>query len=285
VLCTATVYMAGGRDLGASLIPDKDSRKHRTRFLNTPLQLALRESRGSIFGWMATLAATSIAMGAIAKAAGKAMAATTGTQTFIKNITQNPAVGATTYIAVVFLMFMTAIMAMAAQAINSMREDEAEGYLDNLLTRPVSRMRWLGGRLLIVVASVFLAGVVTGLFSWFGSESQNTGIALGKMIEAGINAAIPAALIIGIGVLTLGLRPRWTSAVLYTVIGWSFLLEMIGPAIKLNHWVLDTSLLHHVALSPATDPRWSTAGILIGIGVVTLIAGAIAFNNRDLAGT
>ena len=62
-------------------------------------------------------------------------------------------------------------------------------------------------------------------------------------------------------------------------------MEMIGPAIKLNHWVLDTSLLHHVALSPATDPRWSTAGILIGIGVVALVIGAFAFNKRDLAGT
>ena len=285
VLCTATVYLAGGRDLGASLLPDKDTRRHHTRFLNTPLELALRESRGSILGWLASLAATSIAMGAIAKAAGKAMAASTGTQTFIKSMTQNPVVGATTYIAVVFLMVMAAIMAMAAQAINSMREDEAEGYLDNLLTRPVSRVRWLGGRLLTVVASVFLAGVVTGLFSWFGSESQNTGIALSKMLQAGVNATIPAAFIIGIGALTLGLRPRWTSAVLYTVIGWSFLMEMIGPAIKLNHWVLDTSLLHHVALSPATDPRWSTAGILIGIGVVALVIGAFAFNKRDLAGT
>lgn len=82
----------------------------------------------------------------------------------------------------------------------------------------------------------------------------------------------------------MGIRPRWTSAVMYVVIGWSFLLEMIGPAINLNHWILDTSLLHHVAFSPAVDPRWSTAGILAGIGAAAAIIGAIVFNRRDLAG-
>lgn len=284
VLCALTVYMAGARDLGASLVPDKDTARPRTRFLNTPFGLAVRESSGTLIGWVAALAVAAMTMGAIAKTAGEAMAASTSTLTYFKNVTSSPVVGAVTYLGVVFLMFMTALMALAASSISSMREDEAEGYLDNLLTRPVSRLRWLGGRLLIVVSSVVIAGVVTGLFGWFGAAIQHTGISIGKMIQAGVNAAIPAAVIIGIGILTLGLRPRWTSAVLYTVIGWSFLLELVGQAIHLNHWFLDTSLLHHTALAPAADPRWSSAGIIVAIGVVGCVIGAIAFNRRDLAG-
>ncbi len=283
-LCVLTAYMAGARDLGASLIPDRDTARPRTRFLNAPFGLAIRELRGTLVGWFVALAGAAMAMGAIAKAAGKAMAASTSTQSFFKDFTRNQKVGAATYMGVVFLMLMVAIMALAASSINSMREDEAEGYLDNLLTGPVSRLRWLGGRLLIVVASVVLAGVVSGLFGWFGAAIQNTGISLGKLIEAGLNAAVPAAVMIGIGMLTLGFRPRWTSAVLYTVIGWSFLLELIGPAINLNHWLLDTSLLHHTALAPAVDPRWSTAGIIIAIGVAASVIGAAAFNRRDIAG-
>jgi len=80
-------------------------------------------------------------------------------------------------------------------------------------------------------------------------------VAFGKLIQAGVNSAVPAALIVGIGILMLGIKPRWASAVMYAVIGWSFLLELIGPIINLNHWLLDTSLLHHVALSPAADPE------------------------------
>jgi len=142
-------------------------------------------------------------------------------------------------------------------------------------------IRW---RLLIVIVSVVLAGVAAGVFTWFGTAAQHSGVGFGKLVEAGLNSAVPAAFIIGLGILILGLRPRLTSAVLYAVIGWSFLMEMIGPAIHLNHWVLDTSLLHHVVLAPAAAPRWSTAGILAGIGLIAAVIGAILFNRRDLAG-
>ena len=284
LLGVLTVYLAGRRDLGASLVPDKDSARPRTRFLNTPFGLAIRETRGSVIAWVAAMAVGGLGMGAVAKAAGEATAASTSAQKFLNNITNQKAAGATTYLAVVFLMVMTVLMAMAASGVNSMREDEAEGYLDNLLVRPVSRLKWLRGRLGIIVVSVLLVGVTTGLFAWLGTASQHAGVAFGKLIQAGVNSAVPAALIVGIGILMLGIKPRWASAVMYAVIGWSFLLELIGPIINLNHWLLDTSLLHHVALSPAADPRWSTAAVIVGIGAVGCVIGAIVFNRRDLAG-
>jgi polyether ionophore transport system permease protein len=284
VLCGLTLYFAGSRDLGASLIPDKDSARPRTRFLNTPLGLAVRETRASILGWLFAMAAGGMVMGSVAKAAGESIQASTSTHSFLKNLTNSSVTGAATYLGIVFLTFMTVLTVLAASSVNSIREDEAEGYLENLVTRPVSRLRWLGGRLLIAVLSIVIIGTVTGLFGWFGTASQHTGIALGRMIEAGINSAVPALLIVGIGLLTLGVKPRWTSGVMYGVIGWSFLLELIGPAINLNHWLLDTSILHHTALVPAVDPRWSSAGILIAIAAVAALLGAAAFNRRDLAG-
>jgi polyether ionophore transport system permease protein len=283
VLCGLTVYIAERRDMGASLVPDKDAARPRLRLLGGTLGLAVRETRGALVGWLLAIAAVGMIMGAIAKAAGEAMASAS-VGTFWNDVTRTKTIGTTTYLGIVFMMFMLLIVLMAASYVNAMREDEAEGYLDNLLTAPVSRMRWLGGRLLVLVVSVLLAGAVSGLFAWFGTASQRAGIGLNKMMQAGINSALPAAVIIGLGILTLGFKPRWTSAVMYAVIGWSFLLQLIGPAIKLNHWVLDTSLFYHVALVPAVDPRWGTNAMLVGIGVVTAIIGAVAFNMRDLAG-
>jgi ABC-2 type transport system permease protein len=136
VLGALTVYLAGRRDLGASLVPDKDTARPRTRFLNTTFGLALRETRAGVIAWVAALGVAGLGMGAVAKAAGEAMAASTGAHKFFTNITSQRAIGAQTYLGVVFLMVMTVLMAMAASGVNSMREDEAEGYLDNLLVRP-----------------------------------------------------------------------------------------------------------------------------------------------------
>jgi len=286
LLCALAIYLAERRDLGASILPDSDTAKARVRFLNNPFDLGVRETRGSLAGWLAAIAALSMSTGAIAKTAGQALRESTGALKFFSTLSQSQraAFGTNTYLGVVFLMVMTVIMGLAASSVGAMREDEAEGYLDHLLVRPVSRMRWLVGRLVIVVISVILAGLVAGIFTWLGAAIQHSGVSFSKMCEAGINSTLPAAVIIGLGILTFGIKPRWTSAVMYAVIGWSFLMELIGPAINLNHWVLDTSLFHHVALVPATATRWSTAWIYGAIGLVAAAIGAAVFNRRDLAG-
>ena len=68
----------------------------------------------------------------------------------------------------------------------------------------------------------------------------------------------------------------------YGLLAWAFLVEMLGSAIKINHWVLDTSLLHHVALSPAVNPDWRIAGTYLAIGFVAAIVGGWRFTRRDL---
>ncbi len=286
VCCYLTVYIAGVRDLGTSLIPDKDTAKPRTKYLNTPLGLAVREVKGPTIGWLIGIVAGSLAMGFVAKSAGEALAATPSFQDYVRRLVpgQATAIGAVTYLGIVFLTVITVILIMVASLINAMREDEAQGYLDNLFTRPVARLRWLGGRLALIVASVVLAGLGAGIFMWLAAASQHTGISFGTMLNAGVNATFPAAVILGVGLLAFGTQPRWTSRAMYIVIGWSFLLEMIGPAVKLNHWLLDTSLIHHIAYSPAATPRWGANAILLAIGVVLSAAGIWAFNRRDIVG-
>lgn len=61
---------------------------------------------------------------------------------------------------------------------------------------------------------------------------------------------------------------------------WSFLVEIIGADIGASRWLLDASVLHHVARAPATGVRWDSAAILVAIG----IAAAVAFRHRDLTG-
>ncbi len=286
VACYLTVHIAGRRDLGTSLIPDKDTAEPRTKRLNTPLGLALREVKGPLISWLVGISAGSLAMGFVAKSAGEALAASPSFQDYIHRLVpgQVTALGAVTYLGIVFLTVIIVILAMAASFIGAMREDEAKGYLDNLFTRPVARLRWLGGRLALVVSAVILTGLASGIFAWLATASQHTGIPFASMLNAGVNAMFPAAFIVGVGMLAFGLKPRWTSWAMYAVIGWSFLLEMIGPAVKLNHWVLDTSLVHHIAYSPATTPRWGANVIILGIGIALAAVGAWAFNRRDIVG-
>ena len=286
-LCAvATVYLAQ-RDLGASVLADKDTAPPRTALLGSPVALAFRLSRASIAGWLAAVAVASWLYGTLARSAGKAFASSSMLRRFSGTLTTAAMkhvqlTGARLYAGVVFLVLMTLIMAYVASAVSRVREDEAEGYLDNLVVRSVSRERWLSGRTALIVAVLLLAGLLGGTGFWVGAASQHAGLTFHELLLAGLNATAPAVALLGIGVGALGFVPRLTPVVCWGILGWAFLLDMLGSAIKLNHWLMDTSLLQHMALAPAVNPDWRIAGTYLAIGVVAAALGAWRFARRDL---
>ncbi|HLI57220.1 MAG TPA: ABC transporter permease, partial [Actinomycetota bacterium] len=79
------------------------------------------------------------------------------------------------------------------------------------------------------------------------------------------------------------LAPRLTSAVVYGVIGWAFLIEFLGSAVKVSHWVMDTSIFFHITPAPAANPDWTGIGILVGLALACAAAAGMVFRRRDLA--
>lgn len=282
IACALAIDLAGRRDLGASILADRDAAEPHTALLGTPFGVAVRQNRTLIVSWLSGLVAAGLVYGALTKTAAQAFADSPAFSNFVGRLASGQAqrTGALTFLGIVFLLVMVAMMVIVANLIGTIRGDEAEGYLDNLLVRPVGRVQWLAGRLLIVVAAACLASILTSLASW--ATARNAGVSLPMLLSAGVNALAPAALLIGIGVLVFGFVPRLTSAAMYGVIAWSFLLEMIGSTIDLNRWVRATSLLHHVAVAPAVDPDWGRALAMVGVGAALVVAGFIGFRTRDL---
>ena len=282
----ATVYLAQ-RDLGASVLADNDTAAPRTALLESPVLFAVRMSWAAIAGWLGAAAVAAWLYGTLAKSAGKAFASSGMLRKFTGNLTDTAAhhlqmTGARLYASVVFLLLMTLIMAYVASAVGRAREDEAEGYLDNLVVRSVSRQRWLSGRVGLVVVVLVIMGLLGGTGFWAGAASQHSGLSFHELMLAGLNSAAPAAALLGIGVLTLGFAPPMTSIVCWGILGWAFLLDMLGSAVKVNHWVMDTSLLQHMALAPAVNPNWRIVGIYLAIGCVAAALGGLRFTQRDL---
>ena len=70
----------------------------------------------------------------------------------------------------------------------------------------------------------------------------------------------------------------------YAIIAWSFLVEIIGANLGVSRWLLDTSVLHHIARAPAAPVEWDMAAILTAIGIAAALAGTRAFTHRDIKG-
>ena len=145
------------------------------------------------------------------------------------------------------------------------------------MVRPVSRVRWMLGRLGISAVAVVLAGALGGIFSWLGVASQGVDINFPSLLASGLNSACRGLRLLGIGALVWGCAPRLTSVAVYGVLAWAFLVELLA-GISRSRWLLDSSILHHLSPAPAVAPDWTSNAVMIVIGLGGTLVGALAFS-------
>ncbi len=288
--CTwTTLFLAARRDLGASLLTDADTAEPRNALLGSPIGIAVRLSWQATTRWLALVVGAGVLYGALARSAGQAFATSGSLQRLSGDLTHalQPdlvSTGARVYAGIIFLLLATLLMACAASAVGKLREDEAEGYLDNLLVRRVSRQRWLAGRVALMLAVVIVAAVLGAMVFWIAAAAEHTGLGVGQLAQAGLNSAAPSVALAGLGVLLLGFLPRLAAVACWVIVAWAFMLDLLGAVIPVNHWLMDTSLLQHLALAPATNPNWRVCLTYLAIGAATAVLGGWRFTRRDLRG-
>jgi ABC-2 type transport system permease protein len=284
ILAVLTVFYAGRRDLGGSTFADKDSAKPHNRLLNSAIGVVVRLTRITSLSWLAAIGAMSIIYGSLTKSMAQTFDQSTTAKHLINKLAhQGHLAGALAFLGIVFLLQMTVMMCYAASSANAVRSEEAEGYLDNLLVRPVSRLRWLLGRLGLILGVIVLGSFIAGAAVWLSTINQNLGVSFSSLMQAAANTAVPVLFILGVGIFAFGIHPRFTSFLAYGLIAWSFMIDMLSSGININHWILDTSILNHMVFAPASSPNWSVNIIMIGIALVLGVIGITGFNQRDLA--
>ena len=281
VLVAVAVHLAGGRDVGASIVADRDHGEAHLGLLYGPSGLAIRLMRATVIGWWVAIGLSAFLYGLIAKSTG---ATISGSVKEVFSKLGATGKGADAVFGVCFLIEAILIGFVAAGQVTAARSEELGGMLDHFVVRPVSRSAWLGGRLLVALVVLVLSGVAAGVLGWLGAASQHTGLNFTSLLGAGVNLVPPAIVILGIGVFTFGIRPRATAIVVYAVLGWSLLIVIVGGFGTVSHWVLDTSVFHHMASAPGVPPNWEANGIMTAVGVAAALVGGLAFRRRDLQG-
>src|SRR5581483_5010265 len=240
ILYMLTIWIAGRRDLGDSVFADHDTAPPRTKLLNTPLQMGLRMTRAASLAWLLAITFSGYLYGSITESVVQTLNGRDKSlhKALAKIEAAHQVNIATVFLGVVFLMLMAVIMAYVASAIGKVRDDEAAGYLDNFLVQPVSRLRWLSGRVFVITSTSILICFCASLGVWLGQANQHVGVPVHTLLEAGTNMIAPALFTLGVGVFALGVIPRYTTFTAYCVLGWSFLLALIASGTNLSHWVL-----------------------------------------------
>lgn len=282
LLSCAAVALAGRRDLGRGMLPERRGPAHAGSSLLSPSGLVWRLQRGTLMGWAVGLLGFGLVFGALSEQIGGLEGdATEWYESFGGNV---DLIGA--YWASMMQVAGTAVGAYAVALLLRLHHDEAQGTLEPVLGTAVSRLRWLaayavnalvGATLLIVLFAV--AMVVTG-----GLVLGGTGALLGDLVGAAL-VQLPAIAALGAAVVTvMMLLPRWSVGLSWAlVIGSIVVGPMFGPSLGLPSWLLDLSPFNHVPNAPAVA---ISLGPVLGLTLACVLLAAVSaatLRHRDLA--
>ncbi len=286
VCLVSAILLSSKRDLGQSLIADKDSAKPKFGLLNSQLGLNFRLLRNVLFGWLLGGVAFATLIASIDKTVAKTLGSSGSKGRLIKtfsNLTGNPDSRIEiAYLSAAGFFTITLLLIMTANYLSALRDEETSGRLDNLISGTLSRGYWLYARLALVLGAAVTITFIANVVIWALAAAQGISVSFLTLVLGGLNILGPLMLLLGIGVMVYGLVPKVLSIVMYALIGWSFTIDIISSALKLSKGFSDTSLLHYVSLVPAANPNWRTFTLISLIGLAGILIGAIVFDRRDL---
>jgi len=280
-LSVGTVLLAGRRDLGAGTLPDRASLTSVRRLPTSPFGLTLYSVRATLIAWTFSIVAYGLLLGSIAKSGGKIITSSASLRTVFARLGVS---GAEAYLGIALLIMSVALAFVAVGQVGAARKEESSGQLDNLLVRPYSRSKWIGERIALGITALVAGGLLAGVATWVGAVSDHAHVQFMSMLGAGVNVCVPALVVFGIGVFTLAIAPRWVGAITYGLLAWFFLIEIVGGAVGINHWILDLSAFHQMTAAPATPVDWTTNAVMAALALVASTLGIALFSRRDLKG-
>jgi ABC-2 type transport system permease protein len=283
LLLVAAGRIALGRDVGRGLLAAHESARPRVWLLSSPTAHALREERTGLLVWTAAVGSLGFVIGVISKSISS-VGISQSLRHALSELGAGPALTPTAYIAFSFSFFVVAVSALAVSQVAAARHEELEERLETILALPVSRRRWLGGRLVLGCLAVAAVALAAGAFTWLGAVTQDVSLSLAKMLEAGANCLPAAILFLGLSALAYAAVPRVGTGIAYGVLVVAYLWQLFGSLIGAPRWLVNATPFAHIGLVPAGSVRWGAAGVMLAIGLLAGTGALELFARRDLSG-
>ncbi|RKS78800.1 ABC-2 type transport system permease protein [Actinomadura pelletieri DSM 43383] len=284
VLAGIAVALRTGRDNAGALIGEPDHARTRLRLLGGPTAFAWRGTRGMLAGWLLGIAGYAFVAGTLIATIIDYAADDPDYQRVLESLGWDAGDVADGFVAIMGGLIGLMIALFASWRIGAARAEEAAGRLDHVLTRPVTRHRWLAGHVLLTLVSAVVLALGAAVAMWAGAAATDAGMGMTDMLAATLNPLPVAALATGLAVVLFGAWPRLTVPASAAAAVTTYLIEMIGPALDWPEPVLAVSPFHHLADVPAEPFALTTALVMTVSALVLAAAGVLLFERRDLAG-
>jgi len=278
-LVAVTYWLAAHRDLGAGLVAPRPGPPRAAPGLLRPSGLAVRLQRAALAGWLAGLALSGVAYGAVAQNVGDLVG---DNSNFEKLIAQGAAGGLTdAYLATSTLMLALGAGGFVIASVLRLRGEESSGRAELLLATALSRPRWALSHLGIAVVGSAVIMAATGIGTGLAYGLSISDLSQVPRLAAAALAFTPALWVLaGVTLALWGLAPRaalaaWGALAVCAVIG------LFADLLDLPGWVQDLSPFQHVPAMPVDGFSLLPMLALTAVAGALVAVGIAGFRHRD----
>ena len=282
--CTAAVLvLQAGRDNGASLLPARAGRATARPRLRSSLALGWRLHWPTLVAWCAGGAAFGLFAGGLSEAVVQAADTDPDLAANLRSIV--PSGGSVTQVLIAAMFALVGVIAAgsATQAVIRLRQEEAHGTAELLLSTPLGRVRWLGGYLVLGAVSILLV-LLSGAFASVTAQVLTGGQDLGLSVAAAA-AQLPASLLyLAVLALVFVLLPSATAALGWTLLGAGVFLGVFGGLLGIPQWARDLSPFTHTPVMGGSGVELGGAVWMLAIAATAASASLVLMRRRELRG-
>jgi ABC-2 type transport system permease protein len=288
------------RDLGQGIIPAKPGRREAKKSLLSPFGLSLRLVRNAIIVWLITMFCLGASYGSIIGEIDRFVGDSPDYLTLVglspellDTLSESDKADMIVDGFGGFVTTMMTLIALVPLLIFAMKPkaEEIDGRAEGILSRSVSRVKYLAGYVIITFVMSILVQLCTalGLYGAAATTEANPFV-LEKLLAANF-AYLPAMwLMAGLAVLIVGLFPK-AGGVVWGYYGFICFMALIGNIPDLlPEWVANLSPFSFIPavrvtnfdLFPAPESSIVPLFVLFGIAAVLTAAGFIGYRKRDM---
>jgi len=218
------------RDMGAGFIPQNEGSAGASPRFSSPLAMAWRQQKCSILAWAIGMAWLGGIMGMGTPNVSEAISSTfahmdaSWASAIVKLGNQEGFIAILIYI----LGLMGGLSVFAVTSVQRLRQEEKEHYAEIVLSRPVSRIKWMGSYLTVAFAGSVLILFALGLASGLGwSIASGEFSHLPRVLGMSLSKIPSVWTFIGIAALLYGWLPRIASVLNWLILGVFIFIEML----------------------------------------------------------
>ena len=270
------------RDMGQGFISAKPGRREASSSLRSAFGLTFRLSQNTIALCSLGIFLLGASYGAIL---GDIESFVTSSDWYMQIVGTDPNY-TTAQMFVSMVISLTSLMALAVVLITilKLRSEERDGYAEHVLSRAVSRRRYLLGYVVLaLVASVLVqCAIAVGLYASAVAVLPDPGtLTLGYLMKATL-VYLPAMwVMLGAAVLLIGLAPKATAAI-WGYYGFTFFAIFIGRLPNLlPGWLDRITPFGYVPQLPVDHVNLAMLAALTSLAAVLVVGGVVFYGKRD----